>query len=102
MLGPVSALSFPKTTSSIRGQQANGVEPLSNGTFRAWAIRASLDGVADRDLSTQDLKDISSSQTVFIKSICKSQCLKILITFGDICPRNGYKSDLTAPRTTLG
>ena len=32
----------------------------------------------------------------------KSQFLKILITFDDKCPRNGFKNDTMVPRTTLG
>jgi len=33
----------------------------------------------------------------------KSDCvLKFLSTFGDKCPQNGSKNDLTAPRTALG
>ena len=37
----------------------------------------------------------------FVPSI-KSQFFKILITFGDKCPRNGSKNEQTAPRTSMG
>ena len=37
-----------------------------------------------------------------LRTSIKSQLLKIWIKFGDKCPRNGSKNELTAPRTTLG
>ena len=37
-----------------------------------------------------------------LRTLNKSQFLKILITFGDKCLRNGSKNDPMAPRTTMG
>ena len=35
-----------------------------------------------------------------LRTSIKSQVLNILSNFGDKCPQNGSKNDLTAPRTT--